>query len=45
MPGGKPVIGPVPALKNVIVATGHEGEGLAMVIFVSALSTKDLSFS
>ncbi|KAJ6319318.1 hypothetical protein OIU78_014857 [Salix suchowensis] len=29
---GKPVIGPVPALMNVIIATGHEGGGLSMAL-------------
>ncbi|CAK7349236.1 unnamed protein product [Dovyalis caffra] len=37
MPDGKPVIGPVPALMNVIIATGHEGGGLSM-----ALSTAEM---
>lgn len=32
VPDGKPVIGPVPGLPNVIIATGHEGGGLSMVI-------------
>ena len=27
MPDGKPVIGPVPGLSNMFLATGHEGEG------------------
>lgn len=28
---GKPVIGPVPSLPNLLLATGHEGSGLLMV--------------
>jgi hypothetical protein len=28
---GKPVIGSVPDLPNVLIATGHEGSGLALV--------------
>ena len=28
---GKPVIGPVPGLSNVFLASGHEGGGLSMV--------------
>ena len=34
MPDGKPVIGPVPGLANVFLATGHEGEGLTLVILI-----------
>lgn len=32
MPDGKPVIGFVPDLPNVLIATGHEGSGHALVI-------------
>lgn len=32
VPDGKPVIGFIPDLPNVLVATGHEGNGLTMVI-------------
>lgn len=32
MPDGKPVIGAVPGLPNLFLATGHEGGGLSMVI-------------
>lgn len=32
MPDGKPVIGPVPGLANVFLATGHEGEGLTLAL-------------
>ncbi|XP_021816438.1 uncharacterized protein LOC110758821 [Prunus avium] len=32
MPDGKPVIGPVPGLANVFLATGHEGGGLSMAL-------------
>lgn len=32
MPDGKPVIGPVPALPNLFLATGHEGGGLSMAL-------------
>jgi hypothetical protein len=31
VPDGKPVIGFVPDLSNVLIATGHEGSGLALV--------------
>ena len=41
VPDGKPVIGPVPGLMNVIIATGHEGGGLSMVISVSPFSTEE----
>lgn len=33
VPGGKPVIGPVPGLPKTFFAAGHEGEGLSLVIF------------
>ncbi|XP_072966209.1 uncharacterized protein [Typha angustifolia] len=32
MPDGKPVIGPVPGLPNVLLATGHEGSGLTLAL-------------
>ncbi|GLU03919.1 hypothetical protein SLE2022_210900 [Rubroshorea leprosula] len=32
MPDGKPVIGPVPGLSNIYLATGHEGEGLTLAL-------------
>ncbi|KAL5562221.1 hypothetical protein UlMin_031968 [Ulmus minor] len=32
MPDGKPIIGPVPGLSNVLLATGHEGGGIAMAL-------------
>ncbi|OMO86808.1 FAD dependent oxidoreductase [Corchorus capsularis] len=32
MPDGKPVIGHVPSLSNVFLATGHEGGGLSMAL-------------
>ncbi|KAM5562921.1 hypothetical protein ABKV19_017884 [Rosa sericea] len=32
MPDGKPVIGPVPGLPNLFLATGHEGNGLSMAL-------------
>lgn len=32
MPDGKPVIGPLPDFKNVLIATGHEGGGLSMAL-------------
>ncbi|KAJ8748180.1 hypothetical protein K2173_000588 [Erythroxylum novogranatense] len=32
MPDGKPVIGRVPALSNMILATGHEGCGLSLAL-------------
>lgn len=34
VPDGKPVIGPLPDFKNVLIATGHEGGGLSMVRIV-----------
>ena len=35
VPDGKPVIGPVPGLPKVLLAAGHEGNGLCMVTFSS----------
>ncbi|OVA11064.1 FAD dependent oxidoreductase [Macleaya cordata] len=32
MPDGKPIIGPVPGLSKVVLATGHEGEGLLLAL-------------
>ncbi|GAB2282394.1 hypothetical protein Dimus_016939 [Dionaea muscipula] len=32
MPDGKPVIGPIPSMPNVVLATGHEGSGLGMAL-------------
>ncbi|KAL8531112.1 hypothetical protein ACS0TY_007939 [Phlomoides rotata] len=32
MPGGKPVIGPVPGLSKTFIAAGHEGEGLSLAL-------------
>ncbi|KAL1545062.1 hypothetical protein AAHA92_21834 [Salvia divinorum] len=32
MPGGKPVIGPVPGLPKTFLAAGHEGEGLSLAL-------------
>ncbi|XP_075506436.1 uncharacterized protein LOC142543213 [Primulina tabacum] len=32
MPGGKPVLGPMPGLSNLFVAAGHEGEGLSLAL-------------
>ncbi|GJT07067.1 putative ribonuclease H-like domain-containing protein [Tanacetum coccineum] len=32
IPGGKPMIGPVPRLSNVFVVVGHEGVGLTLMI-------------
>nr|KYP34533.1 D-amino acid dehydrogenase small subunit [Cajanus cajan] len=32
IPDGKPVIGPVPDLSNVYLASGHEGNGLSMAL-------------
>ncbi|KAG2672740.1 hypothetical protein I3760_13G057100 [Carya illinoinensis] len=32
MPDGKPMIGPVPGMTNVFLATGHEGEGLSLAL-------------
>ncbi|KAK9146139.1 hypothetical protein Sjap_006042 [Stephania japonica] len=39
MPDGKPIIGPVPGLPNLLIAAGHEGEGLSM-----ALGTAEMVF-
>lgn len=41
VPDGKPVIGPVPGLSNVLLATGHEGGGLSMVNMLSYSSEDD----
>lgn len=43
MPDGKPVIGPVPGLANVFLATGHEGGGLSLVIFCTDYLLKVMS--
>ncbi|MCL7045497.1 hypothetical protein MKW94_007787 [Papaver nudicaule] len=32
MPGGIPMIGPVPGLPKLVLAAGHEGEGLSMAL-------------
>ncbi|KAI3988123.1 hypothetical protein MKX01_011912 [Papaver californicum] len=32
MPGGKPMIGPVPGLPKLVLADGHEGEGLSLAL-------------
>ncbi|KAI3936028.1 hypothetical protein MKX01_021458 [Papaver californicum] len=32
MPGGKPIIGPVPGLSKLVLAAGHEGEGLSLAL-------------
>ncbi|KAL9243091.1 hypothetical protein vseg_017021 [Gypsophila vaccaria] len=32
MPDGRPVIGPIPTMQNVFVATGHEGAGLTLAL-------------
>ncbi|PIN06232.1 hypothetical protein CDL12_21220 [Handroanthus impetiginosus] len=40
MPGGKPVIGPVPRLPKMFIAAGHEGEGLSL-----ALGTAEMIFN
>lgn len=37
MPDGKPVIGPVPGLSNVFLATGHEGLGLSLALGTAEL--------
>ncbi|KAK9087917.1 hypothetical protein Syun_030311 [Stephania yunnanensis] len=39
MPDGKPIIGPVPGLPNLLLAAGHEGGGLSM-----ALGTAEMVF-
>lgn len=41
VPDGKPMIGPVPGMTNVFLATGHEGEGLSLVIFKLSCSAKE----
>ena len=33
--GGVPLIGPVPEVEGLMLATGHEGSGLCMVCFLS----------
>ncbi|XP_020089836.1 uncharacterized protein LOC109711272 isoform X3 [Ananas comosus] len=40
MPDGKPVIGPVPGLPNILLATGHEGSGLSLIS--QALGTAEM---
>ncbi|KDO58558.1 hypothetical protein CISIN_1g011027mg [Citrus sinensis] len=37
MPDGKPVIGPVPGLSKVFLATGHEGLGLSLALGTAEL--------
>ncbi|CAL5063415.1 unnamed protein product [Urochloa decumbens] len=39
MPDGKPVIGFIPDLPNVLVATGHEGNGLTMALGTAEMVT------
>lgn len=39
MPDGKPVIGFVPDLPNVLIATGHEGSGLALALGTAEMVT------
>ncbi|KAF0914087.1 hypothetical protein E2562_026497 [Oryza meyeriana var. granulata] len=39
MPDGKPVIGSVPDLPNVLIATGHEGSGLALALGTAEMVT------
>ncbi|XP_010907673.2 uncharacterized protein [Elaeis guineensis] len=39
MPDGKPVIGPVPSLPNLLLATGHEGSGLLMALGTAEMVT------
>ncbi|CAN6218343.1 unnamed protein product [Urochloa humidicola] len=39
MPDGKPVIGFIPDLANVLVATGHEGNGLTMALGTAEMVT------
>ncbi|XP_021768557.1 uncharacterized protein LOC110732878 [Chenopodium quinoa] len=37
MPDGKPVIGPIPSMPNVYLATGHEGGGISMALGTAEL--------
>ncbi|XP_044382159.1 glycine oxidase isoform X1 [Triticum aestivum] len=39
MPDGKPVIGFVPDMSNVLIATGHEGSGLALALGTAEMVT------
>ncbi|KAM1044230.1 hypothetical protein ACFX13_036124 [Malus domestica] len=39
MPDGKPVIGPMPGLANVFLATGHEGGGLSLALGTAEMLT------
>ncbi|KAG1363703.1 putative glycine oxidase [Cocos nucifera] len=39
VPDGKPVIGPVPGLPNLLLATGHEGSGLLMALGTAEMVT------
>uniref|UniRef100_A0A803MC78 FAD-dependent oxidoreductase domain-containing protein 1 n=1 Tax=Chenopodium quinoa TaxID=63459 RepID=A0A803MC78_CHEQI len=37
VPDGKPVIGPIPSMPNVYLATGHEGGGISMALGTAEL--------
>uniref|UniRef100_A0A803MFR2 FAD-dependent oxidoreductase domain-containing protein 1 n=1 Tax=Chenopodium quinoa TaxID=63459 RepID=A0A803MFR2_CHEQI len=39
MPDGKPVIGPVPGIPNLFLASGHEGGGLSMALGTAEMVT------
>lgn len=39
MPDGKPVIGPVPGMSNLFLASGHEGGGLSMALGTAEMVT------
>ncbi|KAF8402287.1 hypothetical protein HHK36_013239 [Tetracentron sinense] len=39
MPDGKPIIGPVPGLPKVLLATGHEGGGLSLALGTAEMVT------
>ncbi|KAK9669563.1 hypothetical protein RND81_13G139900 [Saponaria officinalis] len=39
MPDGRPMIGPIPTMQNVFVATGHEGAGLTLALATAEMVT------
>uniref|UniRef100_A0A0A9ERJ5 FAD dependent oxidoreductase domain-containing protein n=1 Tax=Arundo donax TaxID=35708 RepID=A0A0A9ERJ5_ARUDO len=39
MPDGKPVVGFVPDMPNVLIATGHEGSGLTLALGTAEMVT------
>ncbi|XP_042507413.1 glycine oxidase isoform X2 [Macadamia integrifolia] len=39
MPDGRPIIGPVPAIPKLLIATGHEGGGLSLALGTAEMIT------